>query len=320
MHGSLAEFDRMTSTSAASTPAVVPGSFAAWRIACRLPSLLVAISPVLVGTALAWERTGRFDAMTMLLALAAAVLLQVISNLQNDVGYTTRGAERHGNRTGLPRATANGWLAVEQVRMAIAICCVLTLLLGLPLVLTHGWPVLIMGLSSLLAALAYMGGPRPIAYTPLGELVVFVFFGIVAVAGSDYVQTGGVGSTTWLAAVALGALAASALAVNNHRDIAHDRSVGRRTFAVVFGAPASRAMYGLSVLGSFALLLPMAWQSSPFLLAPIFLMPVALRLQRDFVTSAPGLAYNVILVRTFKLELGFAALLAMGAVAARWLA
>jgi len=309
----------MTSSSTAPAPAVVPGSLAAWSIACRLPSLLVAVSPVLVGTALAWERTGRFNALTMLLALAAAVLLQVISNLQNDVGYTTRGAERLGNRTGLPRATANGWLAVEQVRRAIVLCCGLTLLLGVPLVMEHGWPVLAMGLGSLAAALAYMGGPRPIAYTPLGELVVFVFFGIVAVAGSDYVQTGSVGATTWLAAVALGALAASALAVNNHRDIAHDRSVGRRTFAVVFGATASRAMYGLSVLGAFALLVPMALASSPALLAPLLLIPAALRLQRDFDVTAPGIAFNAILVRTFKLELGYAALLAIGAVLAHWL-
>jgi 1,4-dihydroxy-2-naphthoate octaprenyltransferase len=309
----------MTSSSAASTPAVVPGSLAAWRIACRLPSLLVAVSPVLVGTALAWERTGLFDALTMLLALSAAVLLQVISNLQNDVGYTMRGAERHGNRTGLPRATANGWLEIAQVRKAIVVCCGLTLLLGVPLVLEHGWPVLAMGLGSLAAALAYMGGPRPVAYTPFGELVVFIFFGIVAVAGSDYIQSGSVGMTTWLAAVALGALAASALAVNNHRDIAHDRSVGRRTFAVVFGDSASRAMYGLSVLGAFALLAPMALMTSFALLAPLLLIPAAVRLQRDFGASAPGLGYNAILVRTFKLELGYAALLALGAVVARWL-
>jgi len=309
----------MFGSSTAPTPAIVPGSLAAWGIACRLPSLLVAVSPVLVGTALAWERTGSFDPMTMLLALAAAVMLQVVSNLQNDVGYTVRGAERLGNRTGLPRATANGWLAIQQVRMAIVGCCALTLLLGLPLVLTHGWPVLAMGLTSLIAALAYMGGPRPIAYTPLGELVVFVFFGLVAVAGSDYVQTGSVGGTTWLAGIALGGLAASALAVNNHRDIVHDRSVGRRTFAVVFGAGASQGMYAISVLGAFALLVPMALRSSAMLLAPLLLLPVALRLQRDFVGTGPGSAYNAILVRTFKLELGYAALLAAAAVAARWL-
>jgi 1,4-dihydroxy-2-naphthoate octaprenyltransferase len=307
----------MSSSTTASSAAVVPGSLAAWSIACRLPSLLVAVSPVLVGTALAWERTGQFDAATMLLALACAVLLQVISNLQNDVGYTVRGAERHGNRTGLPRATANGWLGVQQVRMAIVICCGLTMTLGAPLVLAHGWPVLAMGLGSLVAALAYMGGPRPVAYTPYGELVVFVFFGLVAVAGSDYVQTGSVGTTTWLAGIALGALAASALAVNNHRDVAHDRSVGRRTFAVVFGDSTSRAMYALSVFGAFVLLVPMAWLSSPALLAPLLLAPVALRLQRDFARSAPGLAYNAILVRTFKLELGYAALLAAGTVVGR---
>ncbi len=306
-------------TSAASPPAIAPGSLAAWGIACRLPSLLVAISPVLVGTALAWDRTGLFDAATMLLALGCAVLLQVISNLQNDVGYTVRGAERSGNRTGLPRATANGWLAVGQVRTAIVVCCGVTIALGLPLVAAHGVPVLAIGLGSLVAALAYMGGPRPIAYTPFGELVVFVFFGLAAVAGSDFVQTGSVGTITWLAAVALGALAASALAVNNHRDIAHDLSVGRRTFAVVFGTRASLGMYTLSLAGAFALLLPMAWLGSPGVLAPVVLAPVALRLQRDFAHSAPGLAYNRILVRTFKLELAYAALLAAGVVFGRLL-
>lgn len=304
-------------TTTAPTPGIVPGSLAAWGVACRLPSLLVAISPVLVGTALAWERSGRFDAATMLLALACAVLLQVISNLQNDVGYTVRGAERTGNRTGLPRATANGWLGVQQVRTAIAVCCALTLLLGAPLVIAHGWPVLAMGAASLVAALAYMGGRRPIAYTPLGEMVVFVFFGLIAVAGADYIQTGTVGTASWLAATALGALAAAALAVNNHRDIAHDHSVGRRTFAVVFGSNASQAMYSLSLVAAFALLLPMAWLASSALLAPLVLVPSAVRLQRDFITTAPGLAFNRILVRTFKLELAFAMLLATGAVVAR---
>ncbi|MCE2969841.1 MAG: 1,4-dihydroxy-2-naphthoate octaprenyltransferase [Burkholderiales bacterium] len=275
-------------------------------------------TPVVVGTAFAWQRTGRIDALLAALALAAAVLLQVISNLQNDVGYTTRGAERRGNRTGLPRATANGWLTVAQVRRAIWLCAALTIACGLPLVAARGWPVLAMGLGSLVAALAYMGGPRPIAYTPFGELVVFVFFGVIAVVGSDYLLTGEIGTATWLAAVALGALAAAALAVNNHRDIEHDASVGRRTFAVVFGSAVSQAMYGLSVVGAFALLLPIAWLlGSPWPLAPLALLPKALRLRRDFIGCAPGLPFNRILVRTFKLELAYAALLAAGVVAAR---
>ncbi len=310
----------MSSSDLTDASLVRPGSLQAWAAAVRLPSLLVAISPVAVGTALAWQRTGQFELLIALLALAAAVALQVISNLQNDVGYTARGAELAGNRTGLPRATANGWLSVGQVRTAIVLCCALAIAIGLPVVAARGWPVLAIGLASIIAALAYMGGPRPIAYTPFGEFVVFVFFGLVAVAGSDFIQTGDIGVTTWLAAIALGALAAAALAVNNHRDIEHDRSVGRRTFPVVFGARTARHMYSASLYGAFALVLPMAWlESAATLLAPLLLLPTALRLNRDFVACPPGLAYNAILVRTFKLELGYAALISAGAVAARWL-
>jgi 1,4-dihydroxy-2-naphthoate octaprenyltransferase len=310
----------MSSSDLTDASLVRPGSLQAWAAAVRLPSLLVAISPVAVGTALAWQRTGQFELLIALLALAAAVALQVISNLQNDVGYTARGAELAGNRTGLPRATANGWLSVGQVRTAIVLCCALAIAIGLPVVAARGWPVLAIGLASIIAALAYMGGPRPIAYTPFGEFVVFVFFGLVAVAGSDFIQTGDIGVTTWLAAIALGALAAAALAVNNHRDIDHDRSVGRRTFPVVFGAQTAKHMYTASLYGAFALVLPMAWrEGAATLLAPLLLLPTALRLNRDFLACPPGLAYNAILVRTFKLELGYAALISAGAVAARLL-
>ena len=310
----------MSSSDLTDSSLVRPGSLQAWAAAVRLPSLLVAISPVAVGTALAWLRTGQFELLIALLALAAAVALQVISNLQNDVGYTARGAELAGNRTGLPRATANGWLSVGQVRTAIVLCCALAIAIGLPVVAARGWPVLAIGLASIVAALAYMGGPRPIAYTPFGEFVVFVFFGLVAVAGSDFIQTGDIGVTTWLAAIALGALAAAALAVNNHRDIEHDRSVGRRTFPVVFGAQTAKHMYSASLYGAFALVVPMAWlEGAATLLAPLLLLPTALRLNRDFVACPPGLAYNAILVRTFKLELGYAALISAGAVAARLL-
>lgn len=309
---------RMSSPPVPGAPLIRPGSLHAWRIAIRLPSLLVAVSPVVVGTALAWQRTGRFDAWFAALALAAAVLLQVICNLQNDVGYTTRGAERLRNRSGLPRATANGWLSVGQVRAAIVALSLLAVAAGTPIVLAYGWPLLAIGLLSLAGALSYMGGPRPIAYTPFGEFVVFVFFGLVAVVGSDYIQTGDAAPATWLAGAALGALAAAALAVNNQRDVEHDRSVGRRTFPAVFGAPLARRMYTASVLGAFALLLPAAWiERAPLLLAPVVLLAAAVRLNGDFLACPPGNAYNAILFRTFKLELAFAVLLAAGAVATR---
>ena len=170
------------------------------------------------------------------MALAAALLMQAITNLQNDVGYTVRDGERLGDRVGLPRATAEGWLQAAVVRHAIVALSLVGLGLGLWLVASRGWPVLVMGFTSLLAALAYMGGPRPIAYTPFGELTVFVFFGLVAVPGTEWLLTGDTSAGGWLGAVSVGALAAATLAVNNLRDAAHDRLAGRRTLAVVAGS------------------------------------------------------------------------------------
>ncbi len=298
------------------------GSLQAWSAATRPRSLLVALSPVLVGSALGFARAGHVDVVAAALVLGAALLMQLITNLQNDVGYTVRGGERGGEhsieRTGLPRATAQGWLSVRQVRMAIVAAALLATGLGIALVAWRGWPVLAIGTASLLAALAYMGGPRPIAYTPFGELTVFVFFGLVAVMGTDWVLTGQVGAATALASLSIGALAAAALAVNNHRDIVHDAEVGRRTFAVVFGAAGSRRLFTALLVLPFGLLPAIALAShSPALLLPLLLAPAAWALRRDFLACAGGLAFNAVLFAAFRLELHFAALLAAGALLSR---
>ena len=303
------------------TGVVRSGSIAAWSVAIRPHSLLVAFSPVLVGATLGYARTGAIDLLAALLVLGSALLVQVITNMQNDVGYTVRGGDSSGTRTGLPRATANGWLSVRHVRAGIVLVALLATALGLGLVAYRGWPVLAIGVASLVAALAYMGGPRPIAYTPFGELTVFIFFGLVAVMGTDWVLTGTVGAVSLLAALAVGALAAAALAVNNHRDVAHDRLVGRQTFAVTFGDRASRGLYALLLLGPMALLPLIALLGqTPALLLPLLLLPAALQLRRDFGRCPPGTAFNEILFRTFRLELWFAALLSAGALLGRALA
>jgi 1,4-dihydroxy-2-naphthoate polyprenyltransferase len=272
---------------------VRPGSLAAWAVALRPPSLLVAVSPVLVGAALAWQRTGHVDVALALLILAAAVLIQILTNLQNDVGYTVRNAER-GNRVGLPRATANGWLSVVQVRTTIILVVVVTVLLGLPLVQARGMPV------------------------PLGELTVFVFFGLVAVGGTEFVLTGSTTLATWLAACAMGGLASAALALNNHRDIAHDGEVGRRTFGVCFGVTASLRLYTWALLAPFALTTALAGLLlSLALLFPLVLLPVAWRLRREVAACRDGGVFTGLLVRTFKLELWFAVLLSFALVGAR---
>ncbi|HXF44902.1 MAG TPA: 1,4-dihydroxy-2-naphthoate octaprenyltransferase, partial [Burkholderiaceae bacterium] len=222
------------------------GSAAAWRLALRPRTLLIAVVPVVVGTAFAQRHAGDVDLAVAALALAVSLLLQAIVNLQNDVGYTVRGGEhvdRVGAREGLPRATALGVLSVRAVRVAIVGAVALALLAGLPLVARAGAPAAALGLLSIAAALAYMGGPRPIAYTPFGELTVLAFFGWAACAGTFYVLTLALAPAVLLAATAIGMLAGAVLAVNNLRDAEHDRASGRRTFAVCFGARAARRLY-----------------------------------------------------------------------------
>lgn len=284
-------------------------------LAVRPRSLWVALAPVLVGAALGWRRTGTLDAWAAAAALVAALLMQIITNLQNDVGYTRRGAHQSPAATGLPRATALGWIPVRQMQWVVAALALLATAFGLGLVLLKGWPVLAIGAASLLAALAYMGGPRPIAYTPLGELTVLVFFGLVAVLGSEWLLTGGFDALSVLAALSMGGLAASALAINNLRDQAHDARVGRHTLAVCLGPARARRAHALMLIGPFALLLPLAGLAgSSLCLLPILLWPRALRLLRALPRAAQADEYSVLLIETFRFEMQFAALLAAGLV------
>jgi 1,4-dihydroxy-2-naphthoate octaprenyltransferase len=299
--------------------AVRPGSLDAWRIAIRTRTLWIATVPVFVGTSFAYLASRQVDVLFASLALAAAVLLQAIANLQNDVGYTARGAET-GTRVGLPRATSAGLLTAREVRLAIVLAVAATVLIGLPLVARWGLPVLAMGLTSVAAALGYMGGPRPIAYTPLGELMVFIFFGLIAVAGSGYIQLGVFTPALATAGAAIGMLAAAVLVVNNHRDIVHDASTGRRTFGVMFGARASSRLYAALLLAPFAVVPLLVWQTESRLLwLPMLALPGAINLVRALPATPPGLAFNGLLMRTVMLQLIFGAMLTIGTLLTAWL-
>lgn len=295
-------------------PLVQPGSFAAWRVALRPKTFPIAAVPVFVGTAFAWAQHGMFVPWVFALATAGAILVQAISNMQNDVGYTVRGGET-GTRTGLPRATASGWLSVAAVRGAIAIAAIAAVAVGAPLIVYRGWPVALIVASSIVAAWAYMGGPKPIAYTPFGDATVFLFFGLMAVCGTIYVQAGTIGTAGWLAGVAIGLLAASVLTVNNHRDIAHDATTGRRTLSVALGAAGSRAVYRASVLCAFALVPLIAWAAgSWWYLLPLALLPKGLALLAAFDAASGGHAYTPVMFRTVVLEAGYGMLLTAGAL------
>ncbi len=295
---------------------IAPGSAAAWLVALRPRTFPIAIVPVVVGAAIAWSRHGGFDARLALLALAGALLAQALTNLQNDVGFTLRRAET-GARTGLPRATANGWLAIASVRWAILGAVVLGALVAAALAAVRGPIVYAIAGASLVAAWAYMGGPRPIAWTPLGELAVLAFFGVTAVAGTVFVLAGRVDAVGWLAGVALGLLAAAVLTVNNHRDLAHDASIGRRTLSVRLGPAGSRALYRAQLVAAFALVPAIAVVAgSARYLLPLAIAPAAAGTWRAFAASPGGHGLTAVLLRTVRLELWFGLLLAAGSLAA----
>ena len=252
------------------------------------------------------------------ITLAASVLMQIVTNLENDVGYTERGGET-GTRVGLPRATANGWLRIDAVKKAVLLAIVTAWIVAMPLLRHAGWPVAAMGIGATLAAYSYMGGPRPIAYTPFGELMVFLFFGIVAVCGTFYVQTGTLRAEAMIAAAATGLLASAVLLVNNTRDRDHDAGTGRRTLAVVLGRDGSMRVLALLLFLPFLLTTALALEaSSAWFALPLAALPVAWRLHRDVARTGSGPAMNTLLFRTVKLEVAFGALLTTGALAYTW--
>ncbi len=292
---------------------VVPGSWAAWKIAFRPHTLWVAAIPVVVGAALVFAFQHTLHWPTLVLAMLCAIMIQVITNLQNDVGYTTRGAET-GARIGFPRATPNGWLTARQIRMALAVCVGITLLLGLPLVVWHGWPVLALGVLSIAAAILYMAGIRPIAYTPWGEVAVFVFFGLIAVNGTVYLLAHSLPWRAWPIACAIGLLAAAVLLVNNYRDIEHDKNTGRRTLPVALGLSGARLCYAAMIFLPF-MLLGAFTALSPWFLLPILALPFAWRTWQAFNTTPPGgLAFNTVLLRTVRLEALYGGLFAAAGI------
>ena len=299
---------------ASAAPAVRPGSRAAWLVALRPKTLWIATIPVLVGTAFAFGLQQQIDFTVAGLALAASLLMQVVTNLQNDVGYTERGGET-GARVGLPRATANGWLPIATVKRAIVIVIAAAWIVSGPLFVRAGLPAILMALGSTFAAWSYMGGPRPIAYTPLGEITVFVFFGLIAVCGTYYVQTLSLAPAVGIAAAAIGLLAADVLLVNNTRDIDHDATTGRRTLAVALGRRHAMRLHAALVLVPFALAAFLAWRLSAWLALPLLALPAAWRLTRDVAATMTGATMNALLFRSVKLELIFGALLSLGAIA-----
>lgn len=214
-----------------------------WLLAARPRTLPAAAAPVLVGTALAWH-VGGFRLLPALAALAGALLIQVATNLANDYFDFVKGADT-AERVGPTRVTQAGLLTPEAVRRGMILTLLGALLVGSYLVAVAGLPVVVIGLLAIVCAVAYTGGPFPLAYHGLGDLFVFVFFGLVAVAGTTWVQALVFLPEALWAGMGVGAVSTALLVVNNLRDIHTDARVGKRTLAVRLGVDGTRVEYTL---------------------------------------------------------------------------
>lgn len=224
--------------------------FDVWWSAARPRTLPAAVAPVIVGAALAW-RDGVFDAAAASLCLGFALLVQVGTNFANDYYDFVQGADTAA-RVGPRRAVAAGLIAPHTMKRAMALTFVAAFACGLGLLGWGGPWLLVVGVTSILCGIAYTGGPWPLAYHGLGDVFVFIFFGLVAVTATYFVQAGAITHDAWLAAVPIGLLATNILVVNNYRDVETDAVAGKRTLVVRFGRAAARVQHALSLVIAFA--------------------------------------------------------------------
>lgn len=292
------------------TVAAPPTDWQIWWTAIRPRTLPLAASPVLVGIALAWAEGAAPRWLAALATLLAALLIQIGTNLHNDAADHERGNDRE-DRLGPLRVTAAGWVSAAAVRHAAHLAFAVAFALGMYLVAVGGWPIVAIGLASLAAGYAYSGGPRPISYSPFGELFVLVFFGLVAVGGSHYLQSGLPGLRASFAGLAVGMPAAAVLLVNNLRDRTTDRAAGRRTLAAVIGPAASRRLHAALMLLPFALLPLFALRPAAWL--ALLALPATLAVIRR-CRQAEGIALNGVLADTARAQLIFGFLFALGSL------
>ncbi|WP_228384644.1 1,4-dihydroxy-2-naphthoate polyprenyltransferase [Rhodocyclus gracilis] len=290
-----------------------PSLVGAWWLALRPKTLTVSAAPVLVGSAVAWSQTQTFYLLPALIALLAAMLIQIGTNLHNDVADFERGADTP-DRLGPPRATAMGWLTGAAVRRGAWIAFGLAFNFGVYLVWYGGWPIVAIGLASLVAGWAYTGGPRPIAYSPFGEVFVLLFFGLAAVGGSYYLQTLTLDPAALVAAAMVGMLAAAVITVNNTRDLDTDARAGKRTLAVFLGRQRIELVFAAEMLAPFALLPLLAGLAGRgwSLALPLLALPAIVALIARFRREPAGPAFNELLARTAQLQLLFCVLLVAG--------
>ncbi|HEU4974061.1 MAG TPA: 1,4-dihydroxy-2-naphthoate polyprenyltransferase [Baekduia sp.] len=296
-----------------STETARPSPIQIWLLAARPRTLPAGVAPVLVGTALAITE-GTFRVGAFIAALLGAVFIQVGANLSNDYSDARRGADTE-DRLGPVRVTAGGLVPPKQVLTATYVSFGLAVLCGIYLIIIAGWVILAIGAASILAGVLYTGGPRPYGYEGLGDVFVFLFFGLVAVTGSYYAQVQHLEWEAFALAVPVGLIASAILDVNNIRDAPTDARVGKRTLAVRLGRSRARDLYALEVYLAFVVPL-VVWlagsELDAWLLLSWLALPLAVPLVRLVRQHDDGPTLNGALARTGMLQLAFCVLLSAG--------
>jgi 1,4-dihydroxy-2-naphthoate octaprenyltransferase len=285
----------------------------AWLLAVRPKTLPAAVSPVLVGCAVAWAEGG-FDLVSALAAFAVALLLQIGANLANDVADFRQGADTQ-DRLGPLRVTQGGLISPRQIVIATVAVLMVAAVPGLYLVWRGGPGLAVLGLLAIAAAVTYTAGPKPFGYLGLGEFFVFFFFGPVAVTGTAFVMTHHVTQLALIASIAMGCLVTAILVVNNLRDIDTDRVAGKRTLAVRVGRGATRWEYTALIAMAYAIPITIwaARMSQPGPLLAWTTAPLAVLLVRQ-IWHVEGRALNPILAGTARLCLWFAITFGVGII------
>jgi len=285
----------------------------AWLMAARPKTLPAAVAPVLVGSALAYAQ-GVFVALPALAALGGGLLIQVAVNLANDYFDFVRGVDTQA-RQGPPRVVQSGLISPDELKTGLGVVMWLAVLIGVYLTVVAGWPVVVIGVLSLVCALAYSGGPFPLASRGLGDVFVFIFFGLVAVGGTYYVQAQTFSSWALLVAVPVGTLTTAVLVVNNLRDIETDEAAGKITLAVMLGPGATRVEYHVLLLVSYLMPLFMWWQGwSAWVMLPWLTLPLTAWLMRRTQVAETGTTLNSLLAQTAQLALLFCLLFSLGMI------
>ncbi len=284
-----------------------------WIIASRPKTLLAAFVPVFVGSALAIQQ-GKFTFIVSFVALLCSVLIQVGTNFTNDLHDYLKGADNE-KRKGPQRVLLSGLISPQQMKIAIVITFGAAFLLGLFLVHVGGIIILIIGICSILAGLAYTAGPFPLAYNGLGDVFVFIFFGLIGTVGTYYLHLQEISTVTFIAAIPVGALITNILVVNNYRDIKEDREAGKNTLAVIAGRRFSRYQFLILLAASFLIpfILFVYYDFNSWIFLPYVTLPAAVIIVKMLFTLT-GENLNKTLELTAKFSAFYGLLFSIGII------